>query len=308
VETDFRTLPAKPGIRSASRRVDDRYADVGRLLITCPDRPGIVAAVSSFLFASGANITESQQYSTNPFGGAFFLRVEFHLDALAGRFDDLLAGFSELADTFAMRWKMTRAGQRKRVAIMVSRADHALQEILWRAHWGELAADVTMVISNHREAQEVADWWGIPFHHVPVSPGNAEQAEAAQLALLAGAADLVILARYMRILSPRFLAAFTEPIINIHHSFLPAFVGANPYRQAGERGVKLIGATAHYVTAELDAGPIIEQDIVRVDHRCSADDLRRLGRHVERAVLARAVGWHLADRVIVHQNKTIVFT
>ncbi|HCU91621.1 MAG TPA: formyltetrahydrofolate deformylase [Actinobacteria bacterium] len=278
------------------------------MLITCPDRPGIVAAVSSFLFAYGANITESQQYSTDPFGGTFFLRVEFHLDALADRFDDLLEGFAQLADRFSMRWKMTKAADLKRVAIMVSKADHALQEILWRAHWGELRADIVMVISNHRDAEQAAAGWGIPFRHIPVSRENASEAEAAQLALLTGKTDLVILARYMRILSPHFLSAYTEPIINIHHSFLPAFAGADPYRQADNRGVKLIGATAHYVTPELDAGPIIEQDIVRVDHRCSVDQLRQLGRHVERAVLARAVSWHLADRLIVHQNKTIVFT
>ena len=308
METDFRALSRGPGTLPAQQRADDRYADVGRLLITCPDRPGIVAAVSSFLFACGANITESQQYSTDPFGGTFFLRVEFHLDALADRFDDLLAGFAQLADRFSMRWKMTKAVDLKRVAIMVSKADHALQEILWRAHWGELMADIVMVISNHRDAEEAAAGWGIPFHHIPVSRENASEAEAAQLALLTGKTDLVILARYMRILSPHFLSAYTEPIINIHHSFLPAFAGADPYRQADNRGVKLIGATAHYVTPELDAGPIIEQDIVRVDHRCSVDQLRQLGRHVERAVLARAVSWHLADRLIVHQNKTIVFT
>lgn len=308
METDFRALSSGPGTLSAQQRADDRYADVGRLLITCPDRPGIVAAVSSFLFACGANITESQQYSTDPFGGTFFLRVEFHLDALADRFDDLLEGFAQLADRFSMRWKMTKAADLKRVAIMVSKADHALQEILWRAHWGELRADIVMVISNHRDAEEAAAGWGIPFCHIPVSRENASEAEAAQLALLTGKTDLVILARYMRILSPHFLSAYTEPIINIHHSFLPAFAGADPYRQAGNRGVKLIGATAHYVTPELDAGPIIEQDIVRVDHRCSVDQLRQLGRHVERAVLARAVSWHLADRLIVHQNKTIVFT
>lgn len=308
METDFRALSRRQGTLSAPQSADHRYADVGRLLITCPDRPGIVAAVSSFLFGHGANITESQQYSTDPFGGTFFLRVEFHLDALAGRFDDLAEGFGQLADRFSMRWKMTKAADLKRVAIMVSKADHALQEILWRTHWGELRADITMVISNHPDAQEATAGWGIPFHHIPVTRENADEAEAAQLALLAGQTDLVILARYMRILSPRFLSAYTEPIINIHHSFLPAFVGANPYQRAGQRGVKLIGATAHYVTAELDAGPIIEQDVVRVDHRCSVDELRRLGRHVERAVLARAVSWHLADRLIVHQNKTIVFT
>jgi len=288
-------------------RHDDRYADIGRLLISCPDRPGIVAAVSNFLVAEGANITESQQYSTDPFGGTFFLRLEFHLDALDQRFSDLDGRFAALADRFGMRWRMSRASDLKRVAIMVSKADHALQEILSRAHWGELRADIRMVISNHPEAAEAAAFWQIPFHHVPVTAGHREEAESAQLALVTGEVELVVLARYMQILSPRFLSVFGGPIINIHHSFLPAFAGADPYQQAADHGVKLIGATAHYVTAELDAGPIIEQDIVRVDHRASVAHLRSLGRHVERAVLARAVGWHLEDRVIVHQNKTIVF-
>jgi len=284
------------------------WHDARRLVITCPDRPGIVAAVSQFLFEAGANITESQQYSTDPFGGTFFLRLEFHLGGLDHRAGELGERFARMADRFSMRWKLTRAADLKRVAIMVSRTDHALQEILWRAQSGELHADIRMIISNHTDAGEAAAWWGLPFHHIPVIPQTKDAAETAQLQLLAGEADLVILARYMQILSPRFLSEFTAPIINIHHSFLPAFAGAEPYRRAAARGVKLIGATAHYVTAELDAGPIIEQDIVRVDHRCSADDLRRLGRHVERAVLARAVGWHLEDRVIVHQNSTIVFS
>ncbi|HET7247744.1 MAG TPA: formyltetrahydrofolate deformylase [Streptosporangiaceae bacterium] len=308
MESDVGALVRGPEPRAVRSRPDERYADVGRLVITCPDRPGIVAAVSQFLFEAGANITESQQYSTDPFGGTFFLRLEFHLDGLGLRAGELGDRFAALADRFSMRWKLTRAADLKRVAIMVSRTDHALQEILWRAQSGELHADIRMIISNHTDAGEAAAWWGLPFHHIPVTPETKDAAETAQLRLLAGEIDLVILARYMRILSPRFLSEFTAPIINIHHSFLPAFAGADPYRRAAARGVKLIGATAHYVTAELDAGPIIEQDIVRVDHRCSADDLRRLGRHVERAVLARAVGWHLEDRIIVHQNSTIVFS
>jgi formyltetrahydrofolate deformylase len=308
MESDVGALVRGPEPRAMRSRPDERYADVGRLMITCPDRPGIVAAVSQFLFEGGANITESQQYSTDPFGGTFFLRLEFHLGGLDQRAGELGERFARMADRFSMRWKLTRATDLKRVAIMVSRTDHALQEILWRAQSGELHADIRMIISNHTDAGAAAAWWGLPFHHVPVTPQTKGAAETAQLRLLAGEADLVILARYMQILSPRFLSEFTAPIINIHHSFLPAFAGAEPYRRAAARGVKLIGATAHYVTAELDAGPIIEQDIVRVDHRCSADDLRRLGRHVERAVLARAVGWHLEDRVIVHQNSTIVFS
>lgn len=264
--------------------------------------------MSRFLFEAGANIVESQQYSTDPSGGMFYLLVEFHLPGLSGRYGELEQKFSELSDSFSMRWKMTRAAELKRMAIFVSRADHALQELLWRAHSGELNADIRMVISNHRDLAEVVGSWGIPFHHVPVARDTRDEAEAAQLELLAhDDVDVVVLARYMQILSPRFLAEFPRPVINIHHSFLPAFAGANPYQAAADRGVKLIGATAHYVTAELDAGPIIEQDIVRVDHRHTVEELRKLGRHVERSVLARAVAWHLDDRVIVHQNKTIVF-
>jgi formyltetrahydrofolate deformylase len=291
----------------AERSFDDRYRDIGRLLITCPDRPGIVAAISRFLYEHGANILESQQYSTDPFGGTFFVRVEFHRDGLTDHFDEMEAAFADLSDAFSMRWRMTRAAELKRMAIFVSKADHVLQELLWRVHSDELNADIKMVISNHRDLEGVVAPWGIPFHHVPVSKDDKAAAEDAQLKLLADQVDVVVLARYMQILSPAFLSEFTDPIINIHHSFLPAFMGANPYRAAHERGVKLVGATAHYVTAELDAGPIIEQDIVRVDHRQSVEDLRLMGRHVERAVLARAVAWHLDDRVIVHQNKTIVF-
>jgi formyltetrahydrofolate deformylase len=297
-----------PAGAAAALDAAETRRDIGRLLISCPDRPGIVAAVSRFLFEAGANIVESQQYSTDPSGGMFYLLVEFHVPGLNGRFAEFEADFARLSDEFSMRWKMTRAAELKKMAIFVSKADHALQELLWRAHSGELNADIRMVISNHPDLAETVDSWGIPFHHVPVSAGMKDDAEAAQLKLLdQQEVDVVVLARYMQILSPRFLAAFPRPVINIHHSFLPAFAGANPYRAAADRGVKLIGATAHYVTAELDAGPIIEQDIVRVDHRHTVEELRKLGRHVERSVLARAVAWHLDDRVIVHQNKTIVF-
>ena len=314
---DCRTVVIMPGgIGAVRRRLDgltaerapsEKYRDVGRLLITCPDRPGIVAAVSRFLYESGANIIESQQYSTDPFAGTFFLLVEFHLPGLASRVDDLAVRFAPLSDEFSMRWKLNRAEQLKKIAIFVSKAEHALLELLWLVHSGELNVGLRMVISNHQDLADIVAGWGIPFHFVPVSPETKDAAEAEQLKLLGDEVDLVVLARYMQILSPRFLAAFPRPIINIHHSFLPAFVGANPYQAAADRGVKLVGATAHYVTAELDAGPIIEQDIVRVDHRCGAEDLRRLGRHVERSVLARAVAWHVDDRIIVHQNKTIVF-
>jgi len=277
--------------------------DIARLVVTCPDRAGIVAAVSQVLYGAGANIVESQQYSTDPYGGTFFLRVEFHL---SGPVEMLERELARLADRFSMRWSLRRPRRRSRVAIMVSKADHVLREVLWRASGGELDADIAMVISNHPDLGDVVKGYGIPFHHVPVEKGAKESAEQAQLKL-AGDVDLIVLARYMQILSPRFLSEFARPVINIHHSFLPAFAGADPYGQAARRGVKLVGATAHYATAELDAGPIIEQDIVRVDHRCSVDDLKRLGRDVERAVLARALAWHLDDRVIVHGGQTIVF-
>jgi formyltetrahydrofolate deformylase len=281
--------------------------NIGRLLISCPDRPGIVAAVSSYLFRQGANITESQQYTTDPIGGRFFLRVEFLLDDLERRLADLEGGFAELAAPFHMEWGFTRAAQVRRLGVMVSKAGHALQELLWRSQAGDLRAEITMVISNHPDLRESVRGWGIPYHHVPVTPQTRPQAEARQLELLAGNVDVVVLARYMQTLSPDFVRRFPNQAINIHHSFLPAFVGANPYAAAAERGVKLIGATAHYVTEELDAGPIIEQDVCRVDHRSSVEELRRAGRYVEREVLARAVSWHVEDRVIVHGHKTIVF-
>ena len=307
MESDVGALVRGPEPRAVRSRPDVRYADVGRLVITCPDRPGIVAAVSQFLFEAGANITESQQYSTDPFGGTFFQRLEFHLDGLDARSGELAERFAATADRFSMRWKLTRAADLKRVAIMVSRTDHSLQEILWRAQSGELRADIRMIISNHTDAGEAAAWWGLPFHHVPVTPETKDAAETAQLRLLANEIDLVILARYMQILSPRFLSEFTAPIINIHHSFLPAFAGADPYRRAAARGVKLIGATAHYVTAELDQGPIIEQDVRRVSHRDDVDALVQKGRELERQVLTRAVRAHLQRRVLVTGNKTIVF-
>lgn len=280
-----------------------------RLLITCPDRPGIVAAVSGFLYAHGANITDLQQYSTDPEGGTFFMRLAFttpHLDlsrpALEQAFQDVVAG------RFQMEWRLAYASERKQVAILVSKPAHALLELLWRYRVGELPMDLRLVISNHPHHQEEVERFGIPYHHVPVEKGRKEEAEERILALLEEErVELVVLARYMQILSPGFVARYPMRIINIHHSFLPAFAGADPYRQAHERGVKIIGATTHYVTEELDAGPIIEQDVVRVSHRHSVAEMRRLGRELERTVLARAVRWHLEDRILVHGNKTVVF-
>jgi len=278
-----------------------------RMLISCPDRPGIVAAVSRFLFENGANIVQSDQYTMDPSGGMFFIRIEFDLDGLAERLPELKARFAETAKAFGMTWRITRADVRKRLAIFVSREDHCLLELLWQWQTGDLDADIAMVISNHPHMRELAESFGIPYHHVPVTPETKREAEQKQLELMRGKVDAVVLARYMQILSPEMIRHYPNRIINIHHSFLPAFVGSNPYRQAYDRGVKLIGATAHFVTEELDAGPIIEQDVQRVSHRDSVEDLKRIGRHIERIVLARSVKWFTEDRILVHGNKTVVF-
>lgn len=295
----------------APTQPQDPPPQVARLLISCPDRPGIVAAVSRFLFEHGANILDADQHSTDPAGGTFFMRMVFGLETAGapatGR-DALAQAFAaEVAEPFAMEWSISYAADRKRVAILVSREDHCLLDLLWRWRSGELDADVGLVLSNHRVAEHDAERFGVPFAHVPVAPETKPEAEAAMLDQLGGRFDLVVLARYMQVLSGDFLASVGVPIVNIHHSFLPAFAGADPYRRASERGVKIIGATAHYVTEELDAGPIIEQDVVRVSHRDDLDALVRLGRDVERTVLARAVQAHLGDRVLVHENRTVVF-
>jgi formyltetrahydrofolate deformylase len=278
-----------------------------RLLIDCADQPGIVAAVSGFLFEQGANIVSSHQYSSDPTGGRFYLRTEFFLEELAEDRESFRDSFHEkVAQRFAMEWEIRYWGERQRVAILVSRYDHCLVDMLWRWRRGELDGQLVGVISNHPDLGEEADAAGVPFHHVPVDNDDKRRAEERMLELLCGKVDLVVLARYMQILSGDFLARLGAPVINIHHSFLPAFAGANPYRRARERGVKLIGATAHYVTAELDGGPIIEQDVARVDHRQSVRELERVGRDIERVVLARAVSLHLEDRVIADSGRTIV--
>jgi formyltetrahydrofolate deformylase len=278
-----------------------------RLLISCADRHGIVAAVSGFLAARDANIVSSAQHSTDPEGGAFFMRMAFTIDALDDAFAAAFA--DEVAGPFAMEWRLDDAGRAKRVAVLVSREDHCLLDLLWRRRRGELPCEIPLVISNHPDHAADVEGFGARYEHVPVVKGEKPAAEARMLELLSegGGYDLVVLARYMQILSGDFLAGVGGPVINIHHSFLPAFAGADPYRRAQERGVKVIGATAHYVTEELDAGPIIEQDVVRVTHREGVDALVRIGRDVERTVLARAVGLHLEDRVLVHENRTVVF-
>jgi len=280
-----------------------------RLLITCPDRPGIVSAVTTFLYHHGLNITELDQHSTDPTGGRFFMRLEFQTPSMDVPRAALTQAFGEVvAKRFEMDWRLAFAADKPRMAVLVSKHDHALMELLWRWQRGELRADLPLVISNHPDLRDAVESFGVRFEHVPIDAASHASAEQQMLALLEGQADFIVLARYMRILTGDFVARFAHRIINIHHSFLPAFAGADPYQQAYVRGVKLIGATAHYVTSELDQGPIIEQDTARVSHRHEVDDLRRLGRDLERQVLARAVRWHVEDRVIVDGNKTIVFS
>jgi formyltetrahydrofolate deformylase len=275
-----------------------------RLLLACPDRPGLIAAVSGFLAEAGLNIVDADQHSSNE--GRFFMRMEFDAVPEAGR-EEIYGRFErEIAGRFEMDHRFAESSRRKRVAIMVSREDHCLSDLLWRWRSGELGADLVAVVSNHPDHADQVTSLGLPFHHVPVEAGDREAAEGRALELL-GEIDLLVLARYMQILSVRFLEEVGAPAINIHHSFLPAFVGADPYLRAHERGVKLIGATAHYVTEELDAGPIIDQDVTRVSHRDEVDDLKRIGRDIERLVLARAVKAHVDDRVLLDGDRTIVF-
>jgi formyltetrahydrofolate deformylase len=282
--------------------------DVGRLLLRCADRPGLVAAVSSFLANAGANIVSLDQHATEQSGGTFMQRTIFHLSGLTAARDGLERDFADqVASRFDMDFRLTEAAKPKRVAVLASKEDHCLLDLLWRNRRGELDMSVSMVISNHPDLADAVRPFGVPFLHVPATKDNRAEAEQRQLDLLRGNVDLVVLARYMQILTQDFLSKVGCPLINIHHSFLPAFIGAAPYRRAKERGVKLVGATAHYVTEELDDGPIIEQDVVRVDHRHSVEDLTRLGADVERVVLSRAVLWHCQDRIIRYGNQTVVF-
>ncbi|MFT4035789.1 MAG: formyltetrahydrofolate deformylase [Patulibacter sp.] len=276
-----------------------------RLIIACDDQTGIVAAVTGFLHARGANVTTLDQYSTDASGGRFFMRVSF---VGGGDSDELQAIFaSTVAERFGMWWRLRPADALQRVCLMVSRYDHCLLDLLWRWRRDELPMEVVSVVSNHEDLRTDVEALGLPFVHIPVAPGGKQQAEDRLVEEIGGGVDLVVLARYMQILSGALIERLAVPIINIHHSFLPAFAGAGPYQRARERGVKLIGATAHYVTEVLDDGPIIEQDVLRVDHRATAAELERVGRDVERVVLARAVRSHLHDLVLVDEQRTIVF-
>lgn len=283
------------------------------LLVSCADRRGIVAALAQVLAGHGANILDSVQH-TDREHGQFFQRILFDIAELATDRFSIERAIGEVASRFAMQIRLNYrtdddgAPRRKRVAIFVSKYDHCFYDLLLRHRAGELEGDMALVVSNHEDLRPVAEQFGVPFHYIPVSAKTKLSAETEQLDLLkAEKIDLVILARYMQILSAEFIAEFPERIINIHHSFLPAFVGGRPYHQAHERGVKLIGATAHYATTVLDEGPILEQDVVRCTHRDSVEDLVRKGRDLEKVVLARAVRAHLDDRVLAYANKTVVF-
>jgi formyltetrahydrofolate deformylase len=283
-------------------------ADFGRLIVQGADRPGIVASVSAVLGDCGANIVSLAQSSSDPSGGRFFQRTVFHLPDLAVKLDALREALQlKVGAELGLDFRLVDARRRKRVAIFVSKADHCLLDLLWRQRRGDLEMTIPMVVSNHPDLHDDVRQFGIPFIHVPVERGNKAAAEKEQLNLLKGNVDLLVLARYMQILSGDFLNELAVPVINIHHSFLPAFVGPNPYERAKERGVKLIGATAHYVTEDLDEGPIIDQDVIRVSHHESTRELRRKGADVERLVLSRAVAWHCDDRVIRDGNTTVVF-
>ena len=279
----------------------------GVLLVSCADRPGIVAAVASFVAAHGGNVIDLQQH-TDHTDAAFFQRVEFELDRFDLERSEIAAAFAPVADQYDMRWSLRFSDERPRVAVLASREPHCLQDILTRWRTGELSVDMAAVVSNHPDHAALAEWFGVPYHHLPIVDDDKAAQEGAVRAVLQGdGVDLVVLARYMQVLSSDFCAVWPEEIINIHHSFLPAFQGARPYHQAHDRGVKLVGVTAHYATAELDDGPIIDQDVIRVSHRDDVDDLRRRGRDLEVTVLARAVRAHVSHRVLVYGHRTVVF-
>jgi formyltetrahydrofolate deformylase len=277
------------------------------LLVCCPDRKGLVAALAQVLYGHGANILDADQH-TDPVAGQFFQRIKFDLSELRTDRTSLETAIGEVADRFGMSWRLADGTQRARMAIFVSKYDHCLYDLLLRQRSGELAADIPLIISNHADLEPVAAQFEIAFHHLPVTKETKRSQEDKAIELMQAAnVDLVVLARYMQILTEDFLGTYPNQVINIHHSFLPAFMGSKPYHRAYERGVKLIGATAHYATADLDDGPIIEQDVVRSSHKDSVEDLVRKGRDLEKLVLARAVRWHLDDRILVYDNKTVVF-
>ncbi len=301
--------------------------DSAVLLIDCPDRKGLVARVSSLLYKHGANILHADQHQDHGLG-LFFMRVEWALNGVPGvaangpeaapddakdshepfDLEAFRAEFAPLAAELNMRWKLTSGRQLPKVALFCSQYLHCMADLLHRWRTGELICEIPVIVSNHPAVENLAGFYGVPFEHIPVTAGTRAEAEARQLEVLESKGiELVVLARYMQILSPGFVARYPQAIINVHHSFLPAFTGAKPYHAAHERGVKLIGATSHYVTAVLDDGPIIEQDVARISHRDQVEDLVARGRDLERVVLSRAVRWHLDRRILCYGNKTVVF-
>ncbi len=282
-------------------------SELATLLVSCPDRRGLVAALAQLLYGHGCNILDADQH-TDLAASMFFQRIRFDLAELRTDRVALERGIADVAKRFEMDWRLAYESNRKRIAIFVSKVDHCLYDLLLRHRAGELTCDISMIVSNHSDLEFVAKQFDVPFHVFPIDKTNKAEQEQKQWALLdSGGVDLIVLARYMQILSAEFTARYPTRIINIHHSFLPAFIGSKPYHRACERGVKLIGATAHYATGELDEGPIIEQDVARASHRDSVEDLVRKGRDMEKVALARAVKWHLEDRVLVYANKTVVF-
>jgi formyltetrahydrofolate deformylase len=277
------------------------------LLVDCPDAKGIVAAISNFLYSRGANILHADQHQDNE-AGLFFMRVEFDLSDFTLDAQNFAGEFQPIADRFRMLWRFEDTAKLARIAIFVSRYQHCLVDLLHRHQIGELRCEIALIVSNHEDARPLAEFYKVPFHHVPIQSGRKQEAEAAENDLLErNEIELIVLARYMQVLSPAFVARYPLRIINVHHSFLPAFSGARPYHAAFERGVKLIGATSHYVSDELDAGPIIEQDVARISHRDQVEHLIEKGRDLEKIVLSRAVRWHLEHRILFYGNKTVVF-
>ncbi|NTV94427.1 MAG: formyltetrahydrofolate deformylase [Thiobacillus sp.] len=277
------------------------------LLVSCPDRKGLVAAIADFLLAHNANIVHADQHQDNV-AGLFLMRVEWDLDGFELGLHRFEEAFAPIAEKHEMTWRLTLSSVKPRLAIFVSKFDHCLADLLYRHHAGELYCDIPLIVSNHPDTHWLAEAYKIPFQHIAVTKDNKAEAEAQQMALMAAHhVDFIVLARYMQVLSPEFIKAWQNRVINIHHSFLPAFHGAKPYQRAFERGVKLIGATSHYVTEVLDDGPIIEQDVVRISHRDDLEDLVQKGADLEKVVLSRAVRWHIDNRILVYGNKTVVF-
>ena len=285
----------------------DSIKTPSKIIVKCPDQSGIISKLSGFLHEINANIIDLDQHTTAQTGGLFYQRLEFETSEVRLSKNEFESRFNdEIAKPYEMQWRISYGDEVKKVAIFVSKSEHTLLELLWRWKTAYLPMEISCIISNHEVLREQVESFGLSFIHVNVTKENKAEAEAEVLSIVKDC-DLIILARYMQILSEDFVSNFPDKIINIHHSFLPAFIGANPYKRAFERGVKLIGATAHYVTADLDAGPIIEQDVRRVGHRNQVKELKEIGKEIERAALSKAVKWHLEDRVLVHENRTIIF-